>query len=95
MSGIGQAKRRSQFTPEEQTAIDELAETLGLEVILKAEARAQVMLSLYTDFENFATFKPAAHHEQSVHTMIDQLVAWGSAMKMVREGTLTAAAQGA
>ena len=50
-----------------------------------ADVRAQVAFSLYTDFENFSTFKPAATHEQSVTAMLDQLVAWASAMKLLRE----------
>ncbi len=49
-----------------------------------ADVRAQVMLSLFTDFENFTTFKPAALHEKNVNTMLDQLVAWGGAMKTLR-----------
>jgi NAD(P)H-dependent FMN reductase len=50
-----------------------------------ATVRAQVMLSLATDFENFSTFKPAAQHEQSLTTMLDQLVAWGTALRTVRQ----------
>ncbi|GGL01448.1 FMN reductase [Planomonospora parontospora subsp. parontospora] len=50
-----------------------------------ATVRGQVMLSLFTDFENFSVFKPAGHHEQSLATMLDQLVAWSQAMKSVRE----------
>lgn len=49
-----------------------------------ADVRAQVMLSLYTDFENFSTFKPAPHHEKSVEAMLDQLVSWGTALQNVR-----------
>jgi len=49
-----------------------------------ATVRAQVMLSLFTDFENFSTFKPAANHEAEVNSMLDQLVAWGGALKTVR-----------
>ena len=49
-----------------------------------ADVRAQVALSLYTDFENFTTFKPAALHEASLKAMLDQLVAWGGAMKTLR-----------
>ena len=49
-----------------------------------ADVRAQVMLSLFTDFENFTVFKPAAIHEKSVHTMLDQVVAWGGALKALR-----------
>ncbi|MEQ1674674.1 MAG: NAD(P)H-dependent oxidoreductase [Candidatus Nitrotoga sp.] len=49
-----------------------------------ADVRSQVALSLFTDFENFTTFKPAALHETSVSTMLDQLVAWGGALKTLR-----------
>ena len=46
-----------------------------------AVVRAQVGLSLFTDFENFSVFKPAPQHEQSVNAMLDQVIAWGSALK--------------
>jgi NAD(P)H-dependent FMN reductase len=49
-----------------------------------ADVRAQVALSLHTDFENYTTFKPAAQHEKSLKAMLDQLVAWGGAMKTLR-----------
>lgn len=49
-----------------------------------ADVRAQVALSLFTDFENFTVFKPAAMHETSVNTMLDQVVAWGGALKTLR-----------
>jgi NAD(P)H-dependent FMN reductase len=50
-----------------------------------ADVRSQVMLSLFTDFEDFTTFKPAAHHEKSVHSMVDQVIAWGTALKVLRQ----------
>jgi NAD(P)H-dependent FMN reductase len=50
-----------------------------------ADVRAQVTLSLFTDFEKFSTFKPAAMHEKTLSTMLDQLVAWGEAMQSVRQ----------
>jgi NAD(P)H-dependent FMN reductase len=50
-----------------------------------ADVRAQVMLSLYTDFENFTTFKPAAIHENSAKALLDQLVAWSGALKTLRK----------
>ncbi len=50
-----------------------------------ADVRAQVMLSLYTDFERFTTFKPAPMHERSVQSMLDQVIAWGTALKAMRE----------
>jgi NAD(P)H-dependent FMN reductase len=49
-----------------------------------ADVRAQVMLSLHTDFENFTTFKPAATHEKSVNEMLDQVVAWSGALQSLR-----------
>jgi len=49
-----------------------------------ADVRSQVALSLFTDFENFSTFKPQALHEKSLKSMLDQLVAWSGAMKSVR-----------
>ena len=54
-----------------------------------ADVRAQVMLSLYADFEQFTKFKPAPNHEQTLHVMLDQVVTWSRAMKMVRDGALT------
>lgn len=56
-----------------------------------AHVRSQVMLSLFTDFENYTVFKPAASHEGTVATMLGQLVAWGGAMKSVREAQKKAA----
>jgi NAD(P)H-dependent FMN reductase len=50
-----------------------------------ATVRAQVGLSLFTDFENLSVFKPAAMQEQYVHTMLDQVIAWGGALKALRE----------
>ena len=50
-----------------------------------ATVRAQVGLSLFTDFENFSVFKPAPQQEQSVNAMLDQVIAWGGALKTLRE----------
>ncbi|WP_438016678.1 NAD(P)H-dependent oxidoreductase [Sorangium sp. So ce315] len=49
-----------------------------------ADVRAQVMLSLFDDFEHFSVFKPNPRHEKSVGNMLDQLLAWGGAMKTLR-----------
>jgi len=49
-----------------------------------ADVRAQVILSLFTDFENFSVFKPASHHENMAKTMLDQVIAWGGALKSLR-----------
>lgn len=50
-----------------------------------ADVRAQVALSLFTDFENYTTFKPAAYHEANVTTMLDQVISWGRALRNVRK----------
>jgi NAD(P)H-dependent FMN reductase len=49
-----------------------------------ATVRSQVALSLFTDFENFREFKPAPHHAKPLAAMLDQLIAWGEALKIVR-----------
>ena len=50
-----------------------------------ATVRNQVLLSMFTDFENFSVFKPAPQHEKSVNAMLDQVIAWGSALKTLRK----------
>jgi hypothetical protein len=47
--------------------------------------RSQGLLSMFTDFENFSVFKPDARHENSVNAMFDQVIAWSSALKALRE----------
>jgi NAD(P)H-dependent FMN reductase len=44
-----------------------------------ADVRSQVMLSLFSDFENYTTFKPGQQHEKSVTTMLDEVVSWSAA----------------
>jgi NAD(P)H-dependent FMN reductase len=63
-------------------AAEHLRQVLG-EVQI-ADVRANVMLSLFTDFENFSVFKPAKNHEKTIDTMINQIVSWGTEMKNVR-----------
>jgi len=63
-------------------AVEQLRLVMG--EVQVADVRAQVMLSLVTDFENMTTFKPAAYHEKSVNAMLQQVVAWGGALKTLR-----------
>jgi len=49
-----------------------------------ATVRAQAWLSILNDFENYTVFKPTAGKEKSVTMMLDQLVAWGRALKSLR-----------
>ena len=64
-------------------AVEHLRLVMG--ELLVADVRAQVALSLFTDFENFRVFKPAPQQEQSVNAMLDQVIAWGGALKALRE----------
>jgi NAD(P)H-dependent FMN reductase len=49
-----------------------------------ATVRAQVQLSLFTDFENFSTFRPHEIHVKSTNNMLDEVISWASAMKTLR-----------
>src|ERR1700730_7514866 len=49
-----------------------------------ADVRAQVALSMWTDFENFTIFKPHEQHDKAVHLMADEVIAWGGALKGLR-----------
>lgn len=63
-------------------AVEQLRLVMGeLQV---ADVRNQVMLSLFTDFENMSDFKPQPLQEKAAHGMLDQLVAWSEAMKRLR-----------
>ena len=58
---------------------------LVLAEVQMATVRNQALLSMFTDFENFSVFKPAAQQEKSVNAMFDQVIAWGGALKTLRE----------
>ena len=53
--------------------------------VMVATVRASVLLSLLTDFENYRIFKPNPQHEKELHALFDQVVAWGGALKALRE----------
>lgn len=52
--------------------------------LLVADVRVHPALSLFTDFENGTTFKPAVHQENSVNEMLDQVIPWSTALKTIR-----------
>jgi hypothetical protein len=52
--------------------------------LMVADVRSQVMLLMFTDFENFSVFKPNPIHVQELNALLDQLIAWGTALKGVR-----------
>lgn len=50
-----------------------------------ADVRAQVQLSLFTDFEKMTTFKPDPRHEKPLDKLFQEVIEWGEAMKTVRQ----------
>jgi NAD(P)H-dependent FMN reductase len=69
-------------------AVESLRLVMG--EIMVADVRSQVQLSLFTDFENFSTFKPHERHEKTLNEVIDQVIRWGSALSKVRESAKAA-----
>jgi NAD(P)H-dependent FMN reductase len=63
-------------------AVDQLRLVMG--EIKVADVRAQVALSLHSDFENFTTLKPGPRQEAAVNAMLDEVVAWGRALQPLR-----------
>lgn len=53
--------------------------------LMIADVRVHPTLSLFTDFENYTTFKPADLHLNNVNAMLDQVVAWSGALKTLRK----------
>ena len=64
-------------------AVEQLRLVMG--EIQVADVRAQVSLSIFTDFENFQHFKPDPKKEAQVTAMLDQIIAWGGALKTLRQ----------
>ena len=49
-----------------------------------ADVRAQVALSLFTDFEKFTIFKPQPGQEAAVEAMLGDLISWAGALQALR-----------
>jgi NAD(P)H-dependent FMN reductase len=49
-----------------------------------ADVRAQVMLSLRTDFKDYTEFTPAEYHDKSVEQLFEQVERWSTALKTIR-----------
>jgi NAD(P)H-dependent FMN reductase len=50
-----------------------------------ADVRQQVALSLVTDFENFSVFKPGDYSQAALGTLLDQVIAWSTALAPLRQ----------
>jgi NAD(P)H-dependent FMN reductase len=64
-------------------AVEQLRLVMG--EVHVADVRPQVLLYNATDFENYTTFKPAEKHELMLNTMLDKLLAWGTAFQGMRK----------
>lgn len=63
-------------------AVEHLRPIVG--ELMMADVRAQVSLSMFTDFVNFSDFTPQEIHLPYVATMLDQVVAWSGALAHLR-----------
>jgi len=50
-----------------------------------ADVRQQVALSLLTEFENFSVFKPGEYNAAALETLLDQVIAWSTALAPLRQ----------
>jgi NAD(P)H-dependent FMN reductase len=50
-----------------------------------ADVRQQVSLSLLTEFENFSVFKPGDYNRAALNTLLDQVIAWSTALAPLRQ----------
>ena len=56
-----------------------------------ADVSHQVTLSLLTEFENFTIFKPGDYNAAALDTLLDQVLAWSTALAPLRAGSPAAA----
>jgi NAD(P)H-dependent FMN reductase len=55
-----------------------------------ADVAAQVPLSVLTEFENHTTFRPGDYTVAALDTLLDQVVAWSTALAPLRASSLAA-----
>jgi hypothetical protein len=55
-----------------------------------ADVRQQVALSLVTEFENFSVFKPGDYNVDALNTLLDQVIAWSTALAPLRDSAAPA-----
>jgi NAD(P)H-dependent FMN reductase len=56
-----------------------------------ADVRQQVVLSMITEFENFSLFRPGDYNRPALDTMLDQVLAWSTALAPLRDNAGAAA----
>ncbi len=50
-----------------------------------ADVRTNVALSLFADFQNFSELAPGEHQAQTLETLLDEVVAWSTALAPLRQ----------
>lgn len=55
-----------------------------------ADVRTNVALSMFTDFVDFTDLEPGQHQVQALSTLMDEVVAWSTALAPLREQSLAA-----
>ncbi|MGW4476757.1 NADPH-dependent FMN reductase [Nonomuraea sp. NPDC004354] len=63
-------------------AAEHLRQVLGQ--VKVADVQAAVELHLHADFQDFTTFKPAAHQDDMLSKLLDQVVSWSTALRPLR-----------
>jgi NAD(P)H-dependent FMN reductase len=56
-----------------------------------ADVRQQVSLSLVTEFENYSQFKPGDYNLPALNTLLEQVIAWSTALAPLRQAAGAAA----
>jgi NAD(P)H-dependent FMN reductase len=64
-------------------AVEHLRDVMG--ELHVADVRPQVLLYNRIDFENYTQFKPTEAHVKALTAMLDKLVTWGEAFKLMRQ----------
>lgn len=42
-------------------------------------------MSLFTDFQEMRKFNPAPYHEETLQSVLDEVIAWSTALKTIRQ----------
>jgi NAD(P)H-dependent FMN reductase len=53
--------------------------------LMMADVRQQVALSLATEWEDFTGFRPSDYNLRALHTLLDEVVAWSTALAPLRK----------
>ena len=53
-----------------------------------ADVRQQVALSMITEFENLSVFKPGDYNVGALQTLLEQVIAWSTALAPLRQSAI-------